>query len=245
LFGFPPLLITGNLGSTFYHISPGLGFDIFNGLLLGVDFGLNKQIKNWNFSTSFGAGINYFAVGGLVSYMSYGCGFYTTFYGNAVGPDGFSNKQYVFGLQFFRKNISLRIENDFIYYDRWRTSALEVNFRNFILGTFVYTNMPGMNLPNFIYNENYEYDYNYGGFVWGSNKKAFSDGVVYRSVFYVGYKYLNRIIRIGINHPVIQDVTQNGLHNIFNFPFFYTPYGSYFSLYFYIGYYNPFSLFGK
>jgi len=107
------------------------------------------------------------------------------------------------------------------------------------MGTYVYTNMPDRE------NENYQYDENYHDSLLRGTARAYSDGEVYRSVFYIGHRYRNRIIRVGVNHPIIQDITQNGWHTIANKPFFYTPHDQYFSFYFYIGYYNPFSLFGK
>jgi hypothetical protein len=239
----PPVIIAGRIGNTSYYFSPGLGLDSSNGLNLGFDFGINQKIKNWSFSAGFGASLNYLTAGGFVSYQGIGAGYYTSFYGNSEGPDGQSNKQIVGGLNAWGKNFSVRFENDFLYkgdaYDRWRTAAIEIGIRNFVMGMHIYTNMPDKG------NENYKYDENYNGSMWNGNRRAYSDGEVYRSIFYVGYRYRNRIIRIGVNHPVVQDIFQNGWHSIVNKPFFPTPYGQYFSFYIYTGYYNHFSLYGK
>jgi len=190
-----------------------------------------------------GAGSNHAAVGAFASYKGFGAGYYYTLYGNTIGPDGKSNGQIVGGVNIFGKNFSIRFENDFLYmgekYDRWRTTAVEIGIKNFVMGTFFYTNMPDKDM------ENYRYDETYNGSLWKGNRKAYLDGEVYDSVFYVGYRYRNTIIRIGVNHPVVQDIIQNGWHVIVNKPFFHTPYGEYLSYYLYIGYYNPFSLFGR
>lgn len=232
-----PLLFIGSFGNTSFYFSPGLGYDSLDGINLGLDLGINQKIKNMNFSIAFGLGLNYYAVGGYVSYDNIGVGYYTTFFGNAIGPDNQSNKQIVGGIQIFTRNFSLRFENDFLYkgekYDRWRTAAFEIDIKNFILGTYIYSNEPDKVFEN------------YSGSIWETDRQAYSNGEIYRSVFYVGYRYSNRIIRIGINHPVIQDIIQNGWHTLVNKPYFNTPYGRYFSFYFYIGYYNPFSLYGK
>jgi hypothetical protein len=234
-----PAPITGNVGSVYWHVSPALGLDFPNDLNLGFDIEIGREIEDWDLSAGLGAVSNIIAVGGFASYKGYGAGYYASFYGNDVGPDGRANKQIVGGFKVFGKDFSLRLENDFFgdNYDRWRTTALEISIRNFVMGTFVYTNMPDRENANYTYNENYNSS------IFRGNRKAYSDGEVYYSIFYIGYRYGNRIIRIGVNHPIIQDITQNGWHTIANKPFFYTPYGQYFSLYVYIGYYNPFSLF--
>jgi len=237
----PPMLIKWSNNSTSIYLSPGLGFDYFNGLTVGSDLLINQKIKDWNISAGFGASLNILAAGVFASYKKYGVGYYATFYGNAIGPDGKSNEQIVGGLMVIIKKFSLRLENDFFGdgYDRWRTNAIEIGIGNFIIGTYTYTNMPDRE------NENYVYDNSYNGSMWKRNTRAYSDGEVYRSVFYVGYRYRNSVIRIGVNHPIIQDITQNGWHTIANKPYFYTPYEQYFSFYIYVGYYNPFSLFEK
>jgi len=226
----------------YYKFSAGLGVGS-DGLIWGGDFTISKQIKNWKLFAGFGIGSNYVAAGGFISYKRSGVGYYTACFGDAVGPDEQSNKQIVGGVMVFCREFSFRFENDFFFmgdkYDRWRTTAFEIGIKKFVIGAFIYTNMPDKN------NANYNYDQNYKGSIWKGNRKAYSDGKVYRSVFYVGYRFGNLIIRIGVNHPVIQDILQNGWHIMVNKPFFYTPYGQYFSPYIYIGYYNPFSLYGK
>jgi len=225
------------------YFSSGFGIDSLNGFTFGGNLTIARQVSNWNFQFAAGAGLNHAALGAFASYNGFGAGYYSTFYGNAIGPDGNSNSQIVGGISLFSKDFSIRFENDFFYmgdkYDRWRTTAIEIGVKNFVIGTFFYTNMPNKDM------ENYQYDEAYNGSIWKRNRKAYYDGEVYYSVFYIGYRYRDIIIRIGVNHPAVQDIIQNGWHIIVNKPFFYTPYGEYFSIYLYIGYYNPFSLFGR
>jgi hypothetical protein len=74
---------------------------------------------------------------------------------------------------------------------------------------------------------------------------AWKDVQTYSSPLWVGYKANGSVHRFGYSHPLVQDVTQNGIHkyfgpgktNYFNRydNFQYGPYS-------YIGYNNPFSL---
>ena len=68
-------------------------------------------------------------------------------------------------------------------------------------------------------------------------------GKQYSSPLYIGFKQGGRVTRLGVNHPAVQDATQNGWHPIIGSPFFYTPYGKYSSPHRYSGYYNPYSLY--
>jgi len=78
----PPVLIKSSVGNTSFYFSPGLGFDLFNRLVMGCDFGIDQQIKDWNFSMGFGIGLNLLSAGGFVSYKKFGAGYYAAFYGN-------------------------------------------------------------------------------------------------------------------------------------------------------------------
>ena len=49
--------------------------------------------------------------------------------------------------------------------------------------------------------------------------------------------------RVGINHPIVQDIFQNGMHQRISTPSFRTPYGSYSSLYLYSGQYQAYKLY--
>ena len=73
----------------------------------------------------------------------------------------------------------------------------------------------------------------------------YPEGKVFSSPFYIGVRHGGTVSRVGINHPVVQELTQNVLHAILSSPFFPTPYGKYSSAYGFSGYYNPFSLYHK
>jgi RHS repeat-associated protein len=134
--------ITIPIGNTSFSFSPGLGFNPSNGLTWAINLGVSQQIGEWNIAANFGAGTNFIAGGGSVSYKGYGAGYYMTSYGNAIGPDGKSNAQLVGGVNAFGKDFSVRLENDFLAgkvavgdekdgQDRYRTNALEIQYKNF------------------------------------------------------------------------------------------------------------------
>ena len=232
-----PVPIGGNIGKASFYFTPGLGYDSLDGLNFDCDFLVERKIEGWNFSAGFGMGDNLFAVGGYASYGGIGLGYYTAFFGNEAGPDGMPNDQVVGGIQLFGRNFSVRFENDFFLkgdkFDRWRTVAVEIEVRKFLVGTSIYSNWPSRDTEP------------YSSTVWKANRRSYMEGEIYSSVFYVGYRHNRSVIRVGVNHPIVQDIIQNGWHTMVDKPYFHTPYGQYFSVYLYLGYYNPFSLFAK
>ncbi|MDR2084293.1 MAG: hypothetical protein LBP67_04795 [Bacteroidales bacterium] len=217
-----------------------VGYSLMGEFNAGV--GVSQNIKDFNVSLGAGYGNNHWGWNSSLTYKGYGLGYGQTYYGNAVGQDGNPNNQMVGQASVFFPGGSLRIENDFFGdgLDRWRSSAIEISIGDFVFGKTVYTNSPYRSESDMIYDEDYE------SRIFGKNKKGtYNDSKVFSSPFYVGYKSGNRIERIGINHPMVQDITQNGWHKLTNVPYFYTPYGEYCSPYFYTGYNNPFSLYGR
>jgi hypothetical protein len=99
-------------------------------------------------------------------------------------------------------------------------------YKNFILGTNVYTNKPSGETDNSF-----------------RNHKTYKDGEVISSPLYVGYKNGGVMTRIGIDAPFVQDATQNLWHKLIGSPYFRTPYEKKVMPYYYTGYYNPFSLY--
>jgi RHS repeat-associated protein len=224
------------------NTSFGLGISP-NGLVGGMNFSGTYHNDNFAFTGGLGASGNMASWGGGISYDDVGVNHYRTTFGNATGPDGKPNNQTVGGWGLNIKDFSLRIENDLFADkgDRWRTSAVEIGIKNFVIGTSVYTNAPDEKLKK---DESYTSKFwNKLGF--NSTKDAYADGRVFSSPLYVGVRQGGRVTRIGLNQPWIQDMTQNGVHLYLSksSPLFYTPYGDYSSAYRYSGYYNPYSLY--
>ena len=226
------------------NASFGLGVGA-SGLIAGMNFSgtlYGKYGDNpYSITAGVGASDNMHSVGGGFSVGGYGASYYRTKYGNAIGPDGKPNPQTVGGWGLNIKDFSLRIENDKFgdKSDRWRTSAVEIGYGNFVIGKSVYTNEPDETLDR---GEAYSR-------VWKRSKDSYADGRVFSSPFYLGLRQGGMVTRLGIDHPIVQDATQNGWH-LFgspSSPLFPTPYKEhddyYFSTYRYDGYYNPYSLY--
>jgi hypothetical protein len=244
------------VSSTVNSFMPSMSIPIGNNFSINASFGLGISpsglVGGMNFSGTYhngdfaltgglGASGNMTSWGGGVSYDEIGVSYYKTTFGNATGPDGKPNNQTVGGWGLNIKDFSLRIENDLFADkgDRWRTSAVEVGYKDFVLGTFVYTNAPDKNLDRSKAHSSF----------WNRTKDAYADGRVFSSPLYVGYKQGGKVTRIGLNQPWVQDATQNGVHLYLSkaSPLFPTPYQGhpdyYSSAYRYRGYYNPYSLY--
>ena len=185
-------------------------------------------------SGGLGASGNMSSWGAGLSYKGYGVSYYSTTYGGA-------NAQTVGGIGIRVNDVSLRIENDFFVsggFDRGRTSAVELGIGKYVIGKSVYTNDPGP--------EEYRKDRTdvYTSSIYG-NGEAYKDGEVLNSYLYIGTTHNGKVTRLGINRPWVQDATQNGFHKLIGIPFFKTPYGKYTGGFFYKGYYNPYSLYGR
>jgi len=269
--GITPLLYAGQsaLTSTVNQFLPSTSIPISNNFSIGASFGLGISpgglVWGMNFSGTYhsgdfaltggiGASGNMSSWGGGISYDDSGISYYRTTYDNATGPDGKPNNQIVGGFGIDIKDFSFRLENDLNFKllgvtiggdgkDRWRTSAVEFGYKNFVIGTSVYTNAP---------DEKLERDPAYTSKFWdklgfNATKRAYADSKVYSSPLYIGVKQGGRVTRIGLDQPWVQDMTQNGVHLFLSksSPLFYTPYGEYSSAYRYSGYYNPYSLYSR
>jgi hypothetical protein len=210
------------------------GYSVMGGWF--VNGGFSQQVGDWSAGAGIGVGNNYWGWNAQVGHKYCSIGYGQTYYGNAIGPDGIPNKQRTGTFSVNTPWSTFRMENDFWgdKYDRWRTSAIELSFGPFVLGKNVYSNAPGDGR-----------DEKYKSRLWGKTGKryTYADGKIYSSPAWIGLRDGNMITRIGVNHPGVQDLTQNGWHLLIGSPLLYTPYGGYFSPYVYIGYYNPFSLY--
>ncbi len=235
----PSLTSLGVSGSVTYTNG-----DFSFGISGGTGFVVNPETSVSALESSIGGGVTYYDAANDQSFSAYANRF------------GGTHNQYVGGIGYSNSNFSLRIENDFFAFrgeDRWRTYAVEMSFGSFIIGTNVYTNDPGNNIPN---GES-------GIEQWGRNLRgkqnkhgfgAWVDGQVYSAPLYVGYRRGNSVTRIGINNPWVQDRTQNFIHKNFGIGNFSIGYQNFYNKYDYFteginritsysGYYNPYTLF--
>ena len=225
----------------------------FAGFFAGV--GINYHPGDHiNIGIGGGYGSNSWSVGGSFTYDGYGAGYYYTKYGDAdSGISGTSNPQPIGGVNLYFNDISFKLENDFLARsgDKWRSNAWELRYKDFAIGNYVYNNDPegedGIN----------SWDINIESKLWGRNRFSKKDngmfggwknGKVFSSPLYFSVRVGNRVERVGYNHSIFQDATQNFIHKYLPFgrQNFYTKYNdSTYGMYYYSGWYNPYSIFGK
>lgn len=103
---------------------------------------------------------------------------------------------------------SLRWENDVLAKDgdRFRSNATEVGYKNYFVGTNVYTTDP-------IDSKFRDYDIN-GSRIFNNKNGTYNFGHQLSSPLYMGMKTRGGITRIGFNKPVFGDFFQNGFHHL-------------------------------
>lgn len=184
-----------------------------NGIRLGGGITVSQTIDRWTFSTGFDTykEKQNFGIGTSFAGISYDSGMYgATYYVNKY----YQGDKQVSGLISAHLNdFHIRFEDDilalpftgFKIYDRYRTAALEVRYREFMIGTNVYTS-----------------DINGVTDTSSTNSKGiYRTGHQVSSPIYVGYSRNDLIIRYGINNKLGGWIGQNGWHQyLFNTPDF-------------------------
>jgi len=232
-----------------FTFSYSLGYNFMSGI--GLSGGVNYNDGSWDITMGGGIGgfnnsdFNY-SYGLDVKYNGYGGGYYQTNYTGVSQETGKCYTQTVGGINIFIDNFSVKIENDFFAFkgqDRYRSNAIEIGYKEFVIGTHLFNNDPkgekqGVN----------EHGTNYLGKENLHGYSAWIKGMVYNSPLYVGYKYNGTISRIGYSHPIFQDRTQNFIHKNFKpgWQNFYNNYTEFeYGFYGWSGNYNKYSIWGR
>ncbi len=214
-------------GTTFFNvgISPMVGMGEH-----GLTFGLNASLflnfgDNWRTSISFGATNRYMGWNATMSYNDWGVGYgctnynsYTTSNGNIIGA------QNVGTITALLENVSIRLSNDCLgdRQDRWRSNAVEISIKNFVIGTSITTNNgkeESISKNGCEDRARYTYDGNSKiiDFIASEHKGEryqgiWKEGKAYSAPFWIGFKRGNQVYRYGYSHPQVQDKTQNLIH---------------------------------
>ncbi len=218
-----------------------------NGLTAGVSAMASMQFGDWGFSLSAGAGNKYVGGDFAFSYDGWGAGYGLTHYYSETVQGNRLGSQNVGTISLLLRGVSIRVSNDLFgnkKHDRWRSSAVEIGFKDFTIGTYVTTNN-GKKESNNNVNSKAEAP------IWGENNDdkngdslgAWEKGEVFSAPFWIGFKSGNQIQRIGFSHKVVQNITQNGVHK----GFAHTPYFlgyNYFNkgIFYQSGYNSPISI---
>ena len=205
-----------------------------NGFRLGAGITLSQTIDNWTLLSGldvykekqqFGLGISYAGV--VFDNGEYGASYYLNkYYQNGKQISGMISLH----LDDFRINFEDDILSfpfvGFKIYDRYRTAALEIRYRGFMIGTNVYTTE--VNGLTDISSEN--------------KKGVYVTGKQISSPVYIGYATNDLILRCGVNNKTGGLFGQNFWHQLF----FDTPdfkYGDYNNQFIQLGVEKPYTLY--
>ena len=205
-----------------------------SGFRLGGGITLSQSIDNWTFSAGldaykakqkFGLGTSFAGI--MFDSGKYGASYYVNKYHQG-------DKQISGIINVHLERVEIKFEDDllaypfvgFKIYDRYRTAALELRYRGFILGTNIYTT-----------------DINGITDVSSDNEKGvYTTGRQISSPIYVGYSTNDLILRCGINSPAGGRLGQNIWHRLlFQTPDF-NP-GDYKNLFIQTGVDKPYTLY--
>jgi hypothetical protein len=202
---------------------------------LGLGLTLSQTIDYWNFSVgmdaykakqNFGLGTGFAGIEFNNNY-NYGASYYLTKYYQ-------SDRQISGIIGIFFQDFQIRFEDDilsypfvgFKIYDRYRSAALEIQYKNFIVGTNIYTT--DINGLTDFSNKN--------------NKGIYKTGYQISSPLYAGYKTHDFILRLGVNNKLGGLIGQNSWHRfLFQTPDFKT--GDYNQLFIQLGVDKPYTLY--
>lgn len=206
-----------------------------SGFRIGMGFSVGYQVGDWTFTTgldtykaldSFRLGTTYASTQYLDRY-GYGGSYYLThYYQGDVQTTG--------SLAAYFDELQIRFENDifaspftgFKVYDRYRTAALEFQYRNVLLGTNIYTTdtngMTDVSLEN--------------------PRGVYKTGKHISSPIYAGYTVRGLVARLGWNNKIGGNSVQNLAHRkMFNTSDFQTD--SYNSPFVQLGANKPYTLY--
>ncbi len=183
------------------------GTSVMDGFRLGGGIYLSQTIDDWTFTTGLDAykakqkfGLGTLFAGTIYDDGKYGGSYYLNKY-----LQGDKQVSGLFGLHL--REFDIRFEDDLLafpfvgckIYDRYRSAALELRYKGFIIGTNVYTT--DINGITDISNDN--------------PKGIYVDGKQLSSPIYAGYTSHDLIFRIGINGPIGGLIGQNTWHQRF------------------------------
>lgn len=224
----PYSMLTGGIANR-----AGNGFALGAGVSLGYDDGK---------TTFYAGGIGSFRNGLFEGKFSIGGGYngYQYFWNYYMGKDAQSTGT----ISIQRGKFSLRWENDVLAQsgDKFRSNATEIGWGDYFIGTNVYTTNP-IDYDNKTKPKGYN-----GSRIFNNRNGTYNEGFQLSSPLYVGMKTKNGIRRIGYNHPVFGDLSQNGFHHL-KLPFIFLgipamssgnfQLGNYSSFYYQSGTYTP------
>lgn len=205
-----------------------------SGFRLGAGCSVGYTLDNWTAETGvdFFKATQHFRLGSSFAGISYFDGKHGGSYALNHYYQGDAQTSGIIGVTI--KDFSLRFEDDilaypfvgFKIYDRYRTAALELRYKGFIVGTNVYTtDINGQTI-----------------FDSDNEKGAYRSGKQISSPLYIGYTNRDMLIRMGVNNKLGGRIGQNLWHKyLFGTPNFEK--GDYNNKFMQIGIDKPYTLY--
>jgi RHS repeat-associated protein len=185
-------------GNSTFGISVGAGF---GGGYLGGGYTFDDGTTSFGASAGIGTSGNY-SFGGFYKYKGWGGG-YTW---NHYEQSGNLGAQNTGTASLYFNNNSFNLENDFLRgggHDRWRTQSATLQFGQIGIGAHINNNSPPGAKDDGLGRKSYL------GFLNKHAKSTHCVGETYESPLYFSYAANGYNSRIGINHPIFQELTQN------------------------------------
>ena len=189
------------------HFSSGINVSLF--------FNLGEKNR---ISLSFASTDDYAGFDVSGTYKGYGAGYGLTYYtpqtlsnGNVLG------EQTVGTVSALLKGTTIRVSNDLFGdgEDRWRSSAVEIATKDFVIGTYVTTNWGKQESKEAHGDKGNEIDTNMQDQIIGkTDKGGWREGKIYSAPFWVGVRKGNQILRFGYSSTIVQSLTQNVVHKL-------------------------------
>lgn len=217
----PPLNLNfGDLGislSPVAFLSAGVGKAPFSGFKFGGAISVSAKIGDWTLMASgnvFKGGSGATSFGFNYDDGKKGIGFMWNRY---MGQ----NPQSTGTIMARHGDFSMRWENDLMgdRNDRWRSNSTEVGYKNYFVGTNVFTNNPkdeegfkndfdeGKGAMEYVGDNN-------GSKLFNNKYGTYNRGEKLSSPAYIGIRNPRGMSRVGINAPIIGDFIQNGFHHL-------------------------------
>ena len=225
------------------------------GVLSGYYANIGASYRIGDFTLSAGAG---YSKGGVNMFSSETIPGGSRYYVGATYYDRPNNQYWTIGYTMYGGNNSqnnwyvgweqegwhVGMTNDaYVGSDKWRTAAVEGGYGQATVGfNLITTPSPEDEYSDYKVGS----DEKYSSPIYGDRSKrkkqkyTYSQGERISAALYLGYGGS----RIGVDAPWVQDVFQNGIHYLFNYPYFNTTKGAPSSVYLYNGYQYPYSLYG-
>lgn len=196
--------------SMFPIINFGTGGNIF-----GMGMGVDVSHKKWNFQASIGTTSKYFGWNFKTTYDDYGASYGMTFYNAGNFHGSHIGGQITGTAAIYAHKFAASFTNDALGdgQDRWRTTAEEISWGRYSIGSYVDTNWgEGEGNGKYPKDSDEALAPSPVGKNHNPNCSAWINGIVHRAPLWIGIRQGNQIHRLGYSHPQIQNLTQNLIH---------------------------------